>query len=460
MASGRRLLAAAALLEGLMAVVGCEPTEQASAKSPLDEQHLTRLRCRNDPEARLMFPDLCKAFAKQGKQREKQQQDPVRTTEPSQQAVQEKKNPELHPVACPSAKVRLNREITAWAPPNSGEIEFKEIGDLNDDGLPEIMGVYSGMISATWIVSRTEKTCYVEIARELPGDVEPGEGITNGWRNLRISLSLNRGPSRCEAEFTAESDGKEYALDPPTHSKPAVQDGDITETQCVEQARQIAASSVEQRKEARQPPDVPSGSSAVAASRPSTSTKSWHEQVDEVMDKARACSSTPLECENACHLDENSVGCIAYGVILATGAGVSRDYPRGSTILVHACNAGRKTACAALKSVAKKVRAQQAEEQAKQADDDVKEAKKKIPRLLAKCDRLKAKIESLKVRVRAAIRRRDSDELQRLQEPLQTASDHLREVMQDLNDAANTATGDDTRAWERLAKEARRRCVP
>lgn len=358
----------------LLALVGaCAPSETPTPKAALDEGNLTKKRCENDPEARARFPERCQELAQSPRAAEAKPG--AEATDPPQDAAGSKLTakpkspiPDLHPVACPSAKDRLTRTISAKVPLDQGSLKITELGDLNRDGLPEYLGVFEGFITVSWVVSRTEKTCYVEVASMLPGFPEKAVTRTNGWIDLDLGSIMNRGRSTCSIVLRAQSDGSSYTTLTVNSAEPAFENGDITAEQCHAQASKVAQGA----RPKPQPPDKPGTADSAPETAPATAAKPEAE-------------------------------------------------PRVS---------------------------------------EVDLAKRRIPRLLAKCDKLKPKLAGILAQVRAAARKGDSDELARLQEKAQAASEEMQDVTADLNADINTAADGDSKKWARMAAEVKRRCVP
>ena len=350
----------------LLALVGaCAPSETQSPKAALDEGNLTKRRCENDSDARARFPERCQELAGGGKP-EKEPEATARTK--TTDAVRPQVKAELHPVACPSAKDRLTRSISANVPLDQGSLKITEIGDLNRDDLPEYLGVFQGFITLSWVVSRTEKTCYVEVASMMPGSPEKSVTRTNGWVDLDLGSRMNRGRSTCSIVLRAQSDGSSYTMLSVNSAEPAFENGDITADQCHAQASKVAQGA----RPKPQPPDKPG-------------------TADSTPEPAPAAAAQPA-----------------------------------------------------------------AEPQVSEVDL----AKRRIPRLLAKCDKLKPKLVAILAQVRAAARRRDREELARLQEKTQAASEEIQDVTADLNADINTAADGDSQKWAKMAAEVKRRCVP
>lgn len=359
----------------LLALVGaCAPSETPTPKSALDEGNLTKRRCENDPDARARFPERCQELAQSPRPADSQPGKPE-ATDPPQEAAGSKLTakpkspvPELHPVACPSAKDRLTRTISAKVPLDQGSIKITEIGDLNRDDLPEYLGVFEGFITVSWVVSRTEKSCYVEVASMMPGALEKAVTRTNGWVDLDLGSEMNRGRSKCSIVLRAQSDGSSYTTLSVNSAEPAFENGDITSEQCHAQARKVAQTA----RAKPQPPDKPgtpdSAKEPVVAAAPKPEPEVQISKVDA--------------------------------------------------------------------------------------------AKRRIPRLLAKCDKLKPKLVAILAQVRAAARRRDREELARLQVKTQATSEEVQDVTADLNADINTAADGDSQKWAKMAAEVKRRCVP
>lgn len=350
----------------LLALLGaCAAPEAQSPKAALDEGNLTKRRCENDPDARARFPERCQELAGGGKP-EKEPEAAARTK--TTDAVRPQVKAELHPVACPSAKDRLTRTISANVPLDQGSLKITEIGDLNRDDLPEYLGVFEGFITLSWVVSRTEKTCYVEVASMMPGHPEKAVTRTNGWVDLDLGSEMNRGRSKCSIVLRARSDGSRYTELSVNSAEPTFENGDITSEQCHAQARKVAQGA----RTKPQPPDTP---------------------------------GTPDSAKEP--------------VIAAA----PKPEPEVQVSRVDA-------------------------------------AKGRIPRLLRKCDNLKPKLVAMKAQVRAAARRRDSEELARLQEKFLPTSEQMQDVIADLNADINTAADGDSQKWAKMAAEVKRRCVP
>lgn len=359
----------------LLALFGaCAAPEAQSPKATLDESNLTKRRCENDPDARATFPERCQELAQSPRAAEAKP-GKAEATDPPQDAAGSKltaerksRKAELHPVACPSAKDRLIRTISAKVPLDQGSLKITEIGDLNRDDFPEYLGVFEGFITLSWVVSRTEKTCYVEVASMMPGSPEKSVTRTNGWVDLDLGSRMNRGRSTCSIVLRAQSDGSSYTMLGVNSAEPAFENGDITAEQCHTQASKVAQGA----RPKPQPPDKPG-------------------TADSAPEPAPAAAAQPA-----------------------------------------------------------------AEPQVSEVDL----AKRRIPRLLAKCDKLKPKLVAILAQVRAAARRRDREELARLREKTQAASEEIQDVTADLNADINTAADGDSQKWAKMAAEVKRRCVP
>lgn len=351
----------------LLTLLGaCAAPKAQSPKSALDEGNLTKRRCENDPEARARFPERCQELAGNGKPK-KEPEETARTK--MTDAVRPPVKAELHPVACPSAKDRLTRTISANVPLDQGSLKITEIGDLNRDDLPEYLGVFEGFITLSWVVSRTEKTCYVEVASMMPGYPEKAVTRTNGWVDLDLGSEMNRGRSKCSIVLRARSDGSRYTELSVNSAEPTFENGDITSEQCHAQARKVAQGA----RAKPQPPDTP---------------------------------GTPDSAKEP-----------------AVAAAAPKPEPEVQVNRVDA-------------------------------------AKHRIPRLLRKCDNLKPKLVAMISQVRAAARRRDTEELARLQGKVQATSEEMQDVTADLNADINKAADGDSKKWAKMAAEVKRRCVP
>lgn len=260
----------------VLALLGaCAAPEVQSPKATLDEGNLTKRRCENDPDARARFPERCDALmsAKPGKQ-QGDSDDPVKSKQATKQG----------PVICSAAKDRLTKTIRAYAEEDQRSVEAKEIGDLNGDGYPEVVGTDEGMFTSSWVVSRTATTCYVEVLRAIPGGMRVLKTSTGGWADLEFDVRLNsRSPLACDTTIKATFDEGEYALAEVTAATPWVPGG-ITPEACRKQAEMIVASSITKRKAARVPPDQPVDPAEDARLRLSEAAKKLKDRLAFVQD--------------------------------------------------------------------------------------------------------------------------------------------------------------------------------